>query len=294
MKRPITSPCSAVLTSSPMMILKSSIPSATSAAAKAPETSLWSVTAIAPKPRSRAVSISTSTGVAQSEEWSVCMWRSTSISGRSFSRLRIVGFAVRGRGGARSAAGRSVSKPSTTSSQVGRLRLVRRQRLRRRSSSAAVLAEAGDLAGKRDRIAGREEPAALAVADQLRRIARSSRSPARHPRRAPAAPRREPAGTGRGRTEDVAAREQLGQRGLVGADHLDPVPDRLRDPEVDLARLLREDASPSSRDPPAAFAGPAGRSASRPSPPRSEKVIRSGPSASWAGSTGSIPGGLSS
>jgi hypothetical protein len=58
------------------------ISSATSRAAKAPETSLWSVMAIAPSPRSLAVSRSTSTGVAQSGEWSVCMCRSTLISRR--------------------------------------------------------------------------------------------------------------------------------------------------------------------------------------------------------------------
>ena len=43
---------------------------------------MWSVTAIAPSPCSRAVASSTSTGVSQSPEWSVCMCRSTSISGR--------------------------------------------------------------------------------------------------------------------------------------------------------------------------------------------------------------------
>jgi hypothetical protein len=52
---------------------------------------LWSVTAIAPSPASRAVASSTSTGVAQSLEWSVCMCRSTSISLRSAIRAAITG-----------------------------------------------------------------------------------------------------------------------------------------------------------------------------------------------------------
>ena len=47
MKRPITSPWSAVLTSSPTITL---IPLAFSRASSAPEISLWSVTAIAPRP----------------------------------------------------------------------------------------------------------------------------------------------------------------------------------------------------------------------------------------------------
>ena len=52
---------------------------------------MWSVIAIAPRPRSRAVLSSTSTGVAQSGEWSVCMCRSTSISLRREMRRRTSG-----------------------------------------------------------------------------------------------------------------------------------------------------------------------------------------------------------
>ncbi len=63
MNRPITSPCSAVLTSSATITL---IPSALAWASSAPEISLWSVIAIAPSPRARASASSTSTGVAQS------------------------------------------------------------------------------------------------------------------------------------------------------------------------------------------------------------------------------------
>ena len=74
MKRPITSPWSAVFTSSATITL---IPLARSRASSAPEISLWSVIAIAPSPTSLADSSSTSTGVAQSCEWSVCMCRST-------------------------------------------------------------------------------------------------------------------------------------------------------------------------------------------------------------------------
>ena len=110
MNRPITSPCSAVLTSSPTITLS---PSALARASSAPEISLWSVTAIAPSPRARASASSTSTGVAQSYEWSVCMCRSTSISARSDSR-------------ARSAAGlRARSWRRAASSRVDVLELVR-------------------------------------------------------------------------------------------------------------------------------------------------------------------------
>ena len=76
MKRPITSPWWAVFTSSATITLMPPIRSASSRASSAPEISLWSVIAIAPSPRSLAVSSSTSTGVAQSGEWSVCMCRS--------------------------------------------------------------------------------------------------------------------------------------------------------------------------------------------------------------------------
>ena len=74
MKSPITSPWSAVFTSSATITL---IPFARLAASSAPEISLWSVIAIAPSPAAFADSSRTSTGVAQSCEWSVCMWRST-------------------------------------------------------------------------------------------------------------------------------------------------------------------------------------------------------------------------
>ena len=69
----------AVLTSSARITL-TPYSAALACASIAPDTSLWSVTAIAPRPRSRAVASSTSTGVAQSWLWSVCMCRSTSIS----------------------------------------------------------------------------------------------------------------------------------------------------------------------------------------------------------------------
>ena len=94
MNRPMTSPWLAVMTSSPTITL---MPywAAFSRASRAPEISLWSVTAIAPRPTSRAVASSTSTGVAQSLEWSVCMCRSTSISLRLASRARTSGLRVR-------------------------------------------------------------------------------------------------------------------------------------------------------------------------------------------------------
>ena len=93
MKRPITSPWSAVLTSSATITLTPNS-AAFARASSAPEISLWSVTAIAPRPASRALASRTSTGVAQSLEWSVCMCRSTSISGRSASRARTAGMSA--------------------------------------------------------------------------------------------------------------------------------------------------------------------------------------------------------
>ena len=87
----MTSPCSAVFTSSATITLIPPSRSAASRAASAPEISLWSVIAIAPMPRSFAVSSSTSTGVAQSLEWSVCMWMSQSIVRRREIRRRISG-----------------------------------------------------------------------------------------------------------------------------------------------------------------------------------------------------------
>ncbi len=90
MNSPITSPWEAVLTSSPTTTLTPAA-AASSRASSAPETSLWSVTAIAPSPCSRAVASSTSTGVAQSGEWSVCMCRSTSITGLPARRRRSTG-----------------------------------------------------------------------------------------------------------------------------------------------------------------------------------------------------------
>ena len=76
MKRPITSPSCAVFTSSATITLIPPIRAAISSASSAPEISLWSVIAIAPSPRALAVSSSTSAGVAQSGEWSVCICRS--------------------------------------------------------------------------------------------------------------------------------------------------------------------------------------------------------------------------
>ena len=89
MKRPITSPWSAVFTSSATITL---MPLARSRASSAPEISLWSVMAIAPRPTFLAVSRSVSTGVAQSGEWSVCMCRSTWMKSRVPSRCRIRGW----------------------------------------------------------------------------------------------------------------------------------------------------------------------------------------------------------
>ena len=95
MKSPMTSPWSAVLTSSATMTFTPNS-AAFSRASSAPVMTLWSVTAIAPSPWSRAVASSTSTGVAQSCEWSVCMCRSTSMRGRVRSRNAISGLPASG------------------------------------------------------------------------------------------------------------------------------------------------------------------------------------------------------
>ena len=68
MNRPITSPWSAVFTSSATITLIPPLARACSRASCAPDTSLWSVTAIAPSPAALAASSRVSTGVAQSGE----------------------------------------------------------------------------------------------------------------------------------------------------------------------------------------------------------------------------------
>ena len=50
-------------------------------AARPPAMVLWSVTAIAPSPSSSARATRSATGVSQSGEWSVCMWKSHRIGG---------------------------------------------------------------------------------------------------------------------------------------------------------------------------------------------------------------------
>ena len=109
---------------------------------------MWSVTAIAPIPRSLAVSSRTSTGVAQSFEWSVCMCRSQSIVRRREIRRRTSGSP---RGSWRRAVIRVVDAlelvgdlaPTTAAARVEAARAVPLEQLGSRDESL-------ELAGERD------------------------------------------------------------------------------------------------------------------------------------------------
>src|SRR5439155_1702536 len=89
-KSPITSPCSAVFTSSPGMTT-SFRPRARSTASSAPPKTLWSVTAIAPRPWASAWSSSSSTSIEQSCDQPVWRWRSATTHSRSASGVRGAG-----------------------------------------------------------------------------------------------------------------------------------------------------------------------------------------------------------
>ena len=126
---------------------------------------MWSVTAIAPSPWSRAVASSTSTGVAQSGEWSVCMCRSTSILVRA-ATLRRTG--PSGGGWWR----RAASAAYTDSSSSARRSKPRPSRMsspaaRQRGAQRRVADEARELGGEDVDVARLEEQAALALADEL-------------------------------------------------------------------------------------------------------------------------------
>ena len=177
MKSPITSPSSAVLTSSATITSIPSISAATSRAASAPEISLWSVIAIAPRPRSRAVSSRTSTGVAQSGEWSVCMCRSQWIvraRREPASNRRLAGGVVAPRGDPRvdllELVGDLAPAPPSAAEAAAQP-----------PAQARLGDQPPELAGERDRVAGREQQPALAVAGQLLVDRRDARPRARLP-----------------------------------------------------------------------------------------------------------------
>ena len=161
----------------------------------APEISLWSVTAIAPRPTSRAVASSTSTGVAQSLEWSVCMCRSTSMQLVALDPRADLGLRVRvvpERGEALvdllDLVGHARPRQLLTRLAAGR------GQLRAQLVVASSRARAGPRARRRRRpgSAGRGRPRAAPP----RRPARAPRA-ARRPRRAPSPARRAPS-PGRG------------------------------------------------------------------------------------------------
>ena len=206
MKRPITSPWSAVFTSSATITL---IPSARSRASSAPEISLWSVIAIAPRPTRLAVSSSVSTGVAQSGEWSVCMWRSTSTKSRSASRLRTLGAAVRRvapRGDLRVELLEAVRRRATSRAPGERARSAPAYS----PSSCRVGEQPLELGRQRERVARLEQQAELAVAQRLLvlRAAAPPPAPRRRPARAARAAAPGPMPRGR-RHGDLRAREVL-------------------------------------------------------------------------------------
>ena len=196
------------------------ISSATSRAASAPEISLWSVIAIAPRPRSRAVASSTSTGVAQSGEWSVCMWRSTWIVAPPREPARGPRGCRAGRGGGRTAAGRSPRPGRRPRPSRGpRPRPARASSPRRPGSAISRSSWPARVIG----VAGREQQPALAVAGQLLVERQAARRPGPSPdasalRTSPGAGRG-PAG---GDADDVGARDQLLGRRLARARRRGP------------------------------------------------------------------------
>ena len=135
---------------------------------------MWSVTAIAPRPWSRAVASSTSTGVAQSWLWSVCMCRSTSMLRRPFRRAATCGLPV---GGVAAGGHLAVAGP--------------------RSSSATAVHGRGGRGGVQPRTQRRGRRAAGRSARRACRR-RASRTAGR-PRRGAGPPRRPPGATRRAR-----------------------------------------------------------------------------------------------
>ena len=159
-KRPITSPWSSVLISSPGITIRSR-PRASSTVSSAPPKTLWSVTAIAPSPSASAWSTSSAGSTVQSNDHEVCMWRSATIHGRS------------------------------ASGSAARRRRLRRRCVRRRVEVVELRRDGLERLALRPRRAPRPARARAA-----RRPRRDARPP---PPRAPAAPRRRPAPRSRSR-----------------------------------------------------------------------------------------------
>ena len=276
MKRPITSPWSAVFTSSATITL---MPLARSRASSAPEISLWSVTAIAPRPTLLAVSSSVSTGVAQSGEWSVCMCRSTWMKSRSASRRRSCGLpsvVVPARGDLARRAPRT-RRPRATSRAPGapssmRARVAGRRSCGSRSSRSSWAASV-------TRVARLEQQAQLAVAQQPPRTAAGATTTGTAP---PAIARSTSCGAGavpadaatddRRRAPGAAPRSRRpGRRAAPArAARRDSVRRGRR------RRVARPDRGAASRGRAAAAAARAGRAAARRAPPRPRRRSRAG------------------
>ena len=199
--RPITSPWPSVLTSSPGMTIRSRS-RASSTASSAPPKTLWSVTAIAPRPSASAWSSRSSTGIEQSRDQEVCMWRSPTIQSRS--RERVGRSARAAAGGARDARVELVElggrRPRTLWPSALRL-----ASSARRSRERLVLGEPGERGGG--------ELGLLVDAGRRRRSRRRPRRPRARRGRA-----RRAAGT------KIAASSRMRRAGraVAGGPHADP------------------------------------------------------------------------
>ena len=118
--------------------------------------------------------------------------------------------------------------------------------LRQRLAQRRALQQPLELAGERDRVAGREQQPALAVADQLLVDRRSARRPGPFPWRAPGASARAPvAGRRRRRRGRRRPRSALG-RGVAVRARPDALAQPLRDPHGSVSSRLRTAASQSA------------------------------------------------
>ena len=234
-KSPITSPCASVLTSSPGITI-SARPRASSTASSAPPKTLWSVTAIAPRPFSSAWS-SRSVDVDRAVvRPAVCRWRSARIHGA-------VGERVASRLGRAPARGRRRVEPVELALRRRRSSGARRPR---RACALLALAELGVLGEPRDR--GRGELRLLVDAGG-RRSPRRPPPPRAAARRALRAPgRRSPPRSG--------ARRATRRRGASGPTRgRASEPRDVRPPERASSASEKRAPSPSARAAPEARRG---------------------------------------
>ena len=265
-KSPITSPWSAVFTSSPGITI-SRRPRARSTASSAPPKTLWSVTAIAPSPCASAWSSSSSTSIEQSCDQLVCRWRSATIQSRSANGGRV-------RVAAPAGGEPLVDLLDPVGERLGRLRLRRREALRGAAGAEGLVldhprrlggGELGLLGAARR--SGDRDACRLGLGDEARQALG-------------------------GGDEDRGRPEQLGARG-AGARGAHAHPSRAAAARRPAAR--RGCASAGARAPSRAAgrargrarAGAAARSAATPS-------RRASASSAGANSSGSIPCGTSS